>query len=82
MEEKKVIKKRVEGEVITISGTNTVGIKVETKSSHPKYEKIIKSHKKFLADTNGHEVEVGDIVTIESTRPISKRKSWIIISKA
>ncbi|GAB4285132.1 MAG: 30S ribosomal protein S17 [Candidatus Dojkabacteria bacterium] len=66
------------GQVVKISNPSTVKVKVEKKFPHPKYGKIVKTHKSYLVSLNGFEVEVGDLVNIGETKPISKRKSWEI----
>jgi small subunit ribosomal protein S17 len=45
---------------------------------HPKYGKYITMHKKYLVDSAGKKVNVGDEVEIVSTRPISKLKRWAL----
>ncbi len=45
---------------------------------HPKYGKYVTVHKKYLVDTAGKKVTVGDEVEIVSVRPISKTKRWAL----
>ncbi|MDX2083305.1 MAG: uS17 family ribosomal protein [Rickettsiales bacterium] len=45
---------------------------------HPRYGKYITVHKKYLVDSQGQSVNVGDEVEIVSSRPISKRKRYAI----
>ncbi len=45
---------------------------------HPKYQKYITVYKKFLVDTLGNKVEIGQDVDIVSSRPLSKRKRWVL----
>jgi len=45
---------------------------------HPKYEKYVTTYKKFLVHYEGKKVNVGEGVSISETRPISKRKRWIL----
>lgn len=80
-EEKGKLRRTLQGDVVRISTTNTASVRVERKFAHQKYGKIIKSHKNYLVDLNGQEVEVGDAVTIGETKPISRSKSWEIIEK-
>jgi small subunit ribosomal protein S17 len=49
-----------------------------SRKKHPVYGKFITVHKKFLIDSAGQKVTVGDEVEIVSTRPISKRKKWAL----
>jgi small subunit ribosomal protein S17 len=45
---------------------------------HLRYGKYITIHKKYLVDSRGKKLNIGDEVEIKSSRPISKRKKWII----
>ena len=54
----------------------TIAVLVQRTVKHPLYEKYIKRSTKLLAHDEKNECKEGDIVVIESTRPISKRKSW------
>lgn len=45
---------------------------------HPKYGKYITVYKKYLADSQGQKLNVGDEVEITSSRPISKTKRWVL----
>lgn len=45
---------------------------------HPKYQKYVTVYKKFLVDTSGQKVEVGQEVEIISSRPLSRRKRWAL----
>lgn len=56
----------------TFKGISTVYKK------HPKYGKYVTVHKKYLVDSTGKSVKVGDEVEIVSSRPISKLKRWAL----
>jgi small subunit ribosomal protein S17 len=72
------IKREFVGNLVKISGTNTIKIRVEEKFPHPKYGKIIKKHRSFLAHYEGDmkKLNIGDLVRIRSRSPISKMKTW------
>lgn len=55
---------------------NTVAVTVHRYVMHPMYGKRFRVSKKFLADTNGQDVGVGDEVEITECRPLSKRKCF------
>jgi small subunit ribosomal protein S17 len=78
-EQQKIYKKRRKGIVIKIIDEKTTKVEVERKAPHPLYKKIIKTHKKYLVDTNSYKVKLRDEVMIEETNPISKRKKFKII---
>jgi small subunit ribosomal protein S17 len=58
--------------------TKTVVVRVERQVRHPKYKRYIRRRKKFMAhDDLG--VNIGDIVKIIETRPMSARKRWRVV---
>ena len=73
-----VTSKTFTGVVVKCAMKDTVTVAVERYVQHPKYKKYMKLTKKFLVHNPGNTVAVGDKVTIEETRPISKRKHFII----
>lgn len=77
--EKQVFKKTINGKVVKVVDNRTIKMEVESKSAHPKYGKIIKSHKRYLVDTDGREVKVGDMVEAMECNPVSKNKSFKLV---
>ena len=65
-----------QGIVTSASMQNTVTVTEHRSVLHPMYSKRFRVSKKFMADTNGHKVNLGDEVTITECRPISKRKHF------
>lgn len=59
---------------------DTVVVAVTRLKPHPKYKKIIKSTQKYKAHYSGGDINCGDRVVIEESRPISKTKRWVIKS--
>ncbi len=56
---------------------NTLVVTVQTYKRHPKYKKRYMVSKKFYAHcADESKFTIGDSVTIEETRPISKLKCW------
>ncbi len=80
-EEKVKLRRIIEGSVTNIIDDKTVKVRVERKYPHPKYGKIIKKHKAYIAHNTNTDINIGDIVTIGEVKPISKRKTWEIINK-
>ena len=66
------------GTVTSNKTDKTVTVLVERKVKHPLYGKIIRRSKKYHAHDEAHEYELGDIVRIEETKPISKPKTWAV----
>ena len=75
------MKKILQGIVISNKMTKTVVVRVERKIRHPLYQKIIIKHKKYKAHNEEIMLEIGDIVEIEETKPISKDKHFRVIKK-
>ena len=80
MEPKKTIKRRHKGIVTSIKMTNTAVVSITRTVRHTKYDKNYKISKKYPSDTGGKKVAVGDVVTIEECRPLSKTKRWRIVN--
>lgn len=75
------MKKTLVGKVISTKMTKTVVIRVERKFRHPKYGKVIVRHKKYKAHNEKLELNVGDTVKIQESRPISKTTHFIVVEK-
>ena len=71
-------KRILQGNVISTSNDKTVVVNVERKFRHPLYGKFVKQNKKYKAHDENNEYKVGEIVTIEEHRPISKTKTWVV----
>ena len=72
-------KKILNGVVVSDNPNKTITVVVERKYQHPLYNKIIKSRKKYHAHDENNKFNVGDIVSIEETKPISKIKKFKVI---
>ena len=57
----------------------TITIKVVRSMLHPKYGKFMKKSKKYFAHDEKNECNVGDLVKIMETRPLSKLKCWRLV---
>lgn len=68
------------GEVVGVSMTKTVKVKVTHLFRHPLYRKAVKRSKIFLAHSE-EPLAVGDKVQIAETRPISKNKHFKVVGK-
>jgi small subunit ribosomal protein S17 len=75
-------KQVLSGVVISDKMDKTVVVKVDMKKRHEKYHKAYTVSKKFKAHDEENAFHVGDKVTIESTRPISKDKKFKVLRKA
>jgi len=70
------------GVVVSDKMTKTVVVRVSRLKKHPKYKKYYKVSAKYKAHDPEQQFHIGDNVTIQETRPISKDKHWIVVSKS
>jgi small subunit ribosomal protein S17 len=75
MDERGHRKERV-GLVTSTAMNKTITVAVQGVKNHPIYKKAIKLTKKFKAHDEKNECQVGDLVRISETRPLSKTKRW------
>ncbi|MGI5845845.1 MAG: 30S ribosomal protein S17 [Alphaproteobacteria bacterium] len=68
----------LQGIIKSAANDKTVVVEVERKFRHPLYGKFVKQNKKYKAHDEKNEYKVGEIVTIEEHRPISKTKAWVV----
>lgn len=64
------------GEVVSSKAKSSVTVSVVRVGPHPLYGKYIKRTTRLLAHDEKNEAKEGDVVEIEQSRPISRRKSW------
>lgn len=76
------IKKQVvKGTVVSNKMDKTIVVEVSRYIKHPKYQKYYTVHKKYKAHDENNSCEVGDVVEIISSKPISKDKSFVLARK-
>jgi len=80
METKQLKRKQFTGKVVSDKMKDTVVVAIERYTKAPKYEKFIKQTKRIKAHDAGNTKKVGDTVTIEECRPLSKDKSFKVIA--
>jgi small subunit ribosomal protein S17 len=71
----------MQGVVVSDKGDKTVVVEVERRVKHPLYKKFIRRRKRFHAHDESNRHAVGDSVRIRECRPISKTKSWQVVSE-
>lgn len=64
------------GEVVKDRADKTVIVRVSRRVPHPLYGKVVGRSSKFAAHDETNDANVGDVVRIVETRPISKTKRW------
>ncbi|RMH16560.1 MAG: 30S ribosomal protein S17 [Gemmatimonadetes bacterium] len=67
------------GVVTSDKQDRTVTVMVERTFSHPLYGKSVTRTKKYHAHDENNEYQVGDVVRIMETRPLSKTKRWRVV---
>ena len=73
-------KRVLQGTVVSDKNDKTVVVLVERRFTHPLFKKTVRRSKKYKAHDETNQCKVGDAVSIEETRPISKDKCWIVLS--
>lgn len=76
-QEKTVLQRKI-GEVIAANKHFTATIVVGRQKKHPLYQKSYKIDKKFLCENPENKFKEGDFVEIIPTRPLSRRKHYLI----
>jgi len=69
----------LQGVVVSDACDKTVIVRVERRVMHPVYKKFITRSKKYAAHDEHNHYRPGDSVRIAESRPISKRKHWVVV---
>ena len=69
----------LQGIVVSDTCDKTVIVRVDRRVIHPVYKKFVTHSKKYAAHDEHNRFHVGDAVQIEESRPISKRKHWVVL---
>ncbi len=73
------IRKRLQGVVKSDKMHKTVTVTVQRLVRHPFYGKYLRRRSTFMAHDPGNTARQGDMVEIESTRPLSRHKHWRVV---
>jgi small subunit ribosomal protein S17 len=68
------------GTVVSSKTAKTIAVEIERVLKHPQYGKYVRRTTRLLAHDEAGEAREGDTVTIAQCRPISRRKSWALVS--
>lgn len=68
-----------QGIVVSNKGDKTIIVDVQRQIVHAKYGKIMRLNKKYYAHDSNNECNIGDVVRIMETRPLSKLKRWRLV---
>jgi small subunit ribosomal protein S17 len=72
------VKQQLTGKVVSDKMEKTVVVAVERSVRHEVYGKSQKKTSTFVAHNEGNEAKMGDTVAIAESRPLSRRKRWIV----
>ncbi len=67
------------GVVVSNKMAKTAVVEITTRVPHPKFRKIVKQSTKFYAHDEENKAQMGDLVRIMETRPLSKLKRWRLV---
>ncbi|KQS86684.1 MULTISPECIES: 30S ribosomal protein S17 [unclassified Rhizobium] len=73
-------KRILQGTVVSDKNDKTVVVRVERRFAHPIFQKTVRRSKKYKAHDENNQYKVGDQVSIEECAPISKDKTWTVVS--
>ncbi len=71
-------RRKLVGIVVSDKMDKTVVVRVDRRYRHPLYKKVVRSSKKYMAHDENNECRIGDVVRIEESRPLSRRKRWVV----
>ena len=74
-------KRILQGVVVSDKQNKTIVVKVERRFTHPLLKKTVRRSKNYHAHDEQEKCKVGDVVSIEETRPLSKLKRWIVVGE-
>jgi len=76
MEERR---KQLVGRVTSNKMDKTVVVEVERTARHPLYGKVLRRVKKYKAHDEGNECQIGDLILMIESRPLSREKRWRVV---
>ena len=80
-QESKSVQRELTGKVVSNKMDKTVVVEVERRVLHPKYKKFVRTSSKYHAHDEENACEMNDIVIIRSSRPLSRKKRWVVIER-
>ena len=72
-------KRILQGVVVSDKNDKTIVVEVERRYTHSLLKKTVRRSKKYHAHDEGNAFKVGDLVSIEESRPLSKKKKWVVL---
>jgi small subunit ribosomal protein S17 len=75
-------KRVLQGVVVSDKQDKTVVVKVERRFTHPVLKKTVRKTKNYHAHDENNNAKVGDMVSIEESKPLSKLKTWVLVNES
>ncbi len=74
------IVRTLQGKVVSDKMDKTITVLIERRVKHPIYGKFVKRSTKLHAHDEKNECQIGDTVSVRECRPLSKSKTWTLVS--
>lgn len=71
-------RRRLVGRVVSNKMDKTVVVAIERRKLHPIYKKVVRTTKKIMAHDESNEIEMGALVRVVESRPLSRNKRWVV----
>ncbi len=75
-------KRILQGVVVSDKQEKTIVVKVERRFTHPLLKKTVRRSKNYHAHDEARVFKVGDVVSIQETKPLSRLKRWVALAEA
>lgn len=71
-------RRRLEGRVVSNKMEKTVVVAIERRKMHPIYKKVVRTTKKIMAHDESNALEIGALVRVVESKPLSRNKRWVV----
>jgi small subunit ribosomal protein S17 len=71
-------RRRLVGRVVSNKMDKTVVIAIERRKLHPIYKKVVRTTKKVMAHDESNALEIGALVRVVESKPLSAKKRWVV----
>jgi len=71
-------RRRLVGRVVSNKMDKTVVVAIERRKLHPIYKKVVKTTKKIMAHDESNEIQMGALVRVVESKPLSRHKRWVV----
>ncbi|MBI5833872.1 MAG: 30S ribosomal protein S17 [Armatimonadetes bacterium] len=73
-------RRQLEGVVVSAKSAKTVVVRVERRTRHPLYQRVVRTSTKYHAHDESNGLTAGQRVRIEESRPLSRLKRWNVVA--